>query len=219
MPSSLLFLSLALCAGRALSHTPNSYHFDPLKHLAGTTPTWEPLDPPTDPAPPQGCNVTRAAYLIRHAAIYANDFDYETYIEPFVGKLSNTSVDWSKIPNLSFLATWQNPITDAEQEMLTRAGKLEAMKLGVDIAQRYQALRTPEKIWTSTAERTVKSAKSLAGGIADDASDVTVVQISEGEQEGADSLTPYKGCTAYSSSAGSDQASVGSFSRQFSIQY
>lgn len=119
---------------------------------------------------------------------------------------SKTSVDWSKIP--TFLATWQNPITDAEQEMLTRAGKLEATRLGVDIAQRYRGLRTPEKIWTSTAERTVKSAKALAAGLANDASDVQVIQVSEREEESANSLTPYESCSAYSSSAGNDQAVV-----------
>lgn len=92
--------------------------------------------------------------------------------------------------------------------MLTRSGKLEATRLGVDIAQRYQSLRTPKKIWTSTAERTVKSAKSLSWGLADDAGEVEVVEISEGKKEGADSLTPYGSCDAYSSSAGSDQSSV-----------
>ena len=60
----------------------------------------------------------------------------------------------------------------------------------------------PSKIWTSTAERTVKSAKSLAAGLADDASDIQVAEISEGEEEGANSLTPYESCPAYSSSAG-----------------
>ncbi|CAG8972281.1 hypothetical protein HYALB_00001679 [Hymenoscyphus albidus] len=209
MYSSLPILSLSLVAStQVLAHTPNDYSFDPLKHLAGVAPPFDPLDPPLDPAPPQGCNVTRAAYLVRHAAIFANDFDYEEYIEPFIQKLDNTSVDWSKIPTLSFLATWKNPITDAEQEMLTRSGKLEATRLGVDIAQRYQSLRTPKKIWTSTAERTVKSAKSLSQGLADDASDVEVVEIPEEADEGADSLTPYKGCNAYSSSAGSDQSSA-----------
>lgn len=92
--------------------------------------------------------------------------------------------------------------------MLTRAGKLEATKLGVDIAQRYQSLRTPSKVWSSTAERTVKSAKSLVYGLADDSSDTNVVEVSEGDEEGANSLTPYKSCSAYSSSAGSDQSSV-----------
>lgn len=206
-----ILLSVALLAVGAISHSPNSYSFNPLQHLAGTAPPFDPLDPPLDPSPPQGCNVTRAAYLVRHAAIFANDFDYETYIEPFVQKLSNTTVNWTTIPTFSFLSTWQNPITDAEQEMLTRAGKLEATKLGVDIAQRYQALRTPEKIWTSTAERTVKSAKSLTQGLADDASDIQVIEISEGEEEGANSLTPYESCPAYSSSAGSKQSTVSLF--------
>lgn len=204
----LFSLSVAICSTGVLAHTPNDYSFEPLKHLAGVAPPFDPLDPPLDPSPPQGCNVTRAAYLVRHAAIFANDFDYEEYIEPFVKKLENTTVDWTKVPVLSFLATWKNPITDAEQEMLTRSGKLEATRLGVDIAQRYQSLRTPKKIWTSTAERTVKSAKSLSQGLADDATDVQVVEITEGKQEGANSLTPYGGCPAYSSSGGSEQSSV-----------
>ncbi|KAE8449137.1 hypothetical protein EG329_008521 [Mollisiaceae sp. DMI_Dod_QoI] len=198
----------ALLATAALSHPLNSYHFNPLQHLAGVAPPFDPLDPLLDPSPPQGCNVTRAAYLIRHAAIYYNDFDYESYIEPFIQKLSNTTVNWSTIPTFSFLATWKSPITDAEQEMLTRSGKLEATKLGVDIAQRYQGLRTPEKIWTSTAERTLKSAQSLTQGLADDASDIQIIQVSEGEEEGANSLTPYESCPAYSSSAGSKQATA-----------
>lgn len=205
---ALTVVSLALFNGLVHSHSPNAYHFNPLEHLAGVTPPFDPLDSPLDPSPPQGCNVTRAAYLIRHAAIYANDFDYESYIEPFVSKLSNTTVDWSKIPTLSFLSTWKIPFTDSEQEMLTRSGKLEATRLGVDIAQRYQALRTPKKIWSSTAERTVKSAKALAVGLADDEKDVSVVEVYEGEEDGANSLTPYGSCPAYSSSAGSDQSSV-----------
>ena len=72
------------------------YSFNPLEHLAGIAPYFEPSDPPLDPNPPQGCNVTRAAYLVRHAAIYANDFDYEEYIEPFTDKLKNASVNWGQ---------------------------------------------------------------------------------------------------------------------------
>ncbi|PQE26089.1 histidine acid phosphatase protein [Rutstroemia sp. NJR-2017a BBW] len=130
MRSSAVLFSLALQATNVLSHSPNSYSFDPLEHLAGTAPPFDPQDPETDPAPPQGCNVTRAAYLVRHAAIYANDFDYEEYIEPFVQKLGNTTVNWSTIPDLSFLSSWKAPISDPEIEMLTRSGKLEATGLG-----------------------------------------------------------------------------------------
>jgi acid phosphatase len=206
---SSVFVSVALCASSAISHSPIAYQFDPLRHLSAAAQPFDPLNPPSDPAPPQGCNVTRAAYLVRHAAIYANDYDYDTYIEPFVQKLSNTTVDWSKIPDLAFLSTWRNPISDPEIEMLTRDGKLEATKLGVQVAQKYPMFRTPEKIWTSTAERTRKSAKAFAGGNAlDNSSDLDIVQVYEGEEEGADSLTPYESCPAYSSSAGNDQSEV-----------
>jgi hypothetical protein len=92
--------------------------------------------------------------------------------------------------------------------MLTRAGKLEATKFGVDVAQKCQSLRIPEKIWASTAERTTKSAKSFAYGLALDPDDVELVEVSEGEEAGANSLTAYDSCPAYSSSAGSDQATV-----------
>jgi acid phosphatase len=95
MYSSSLLLSPAFMATGALSHSPNSYHFDPLHRLAGVA-------PPFDPALPQGCNIARAAYLDGHAAIHANDFDYEQDVVPFVQKISNTMVNWSKISVLSF---------------------------------------------------------------------------------------------------------------------
>jgi acid phosphatase len=39
----------------------NAYTFNPLQHLAGIAPYFEPEDPPLDPAPPQGCKVTRVS--------------------------------------------------------------------------------------------------------------------------------------------------------------
>ena len=111
-----------------------AYSFDPLEHLAGIAPYFEPEDPPLDPKPARGCNVTRATYLVRHAAIYANDFDYEEYIEPFTDKLKNTTVDWAKAGPLSFLSTWQTPISDEELEDLTKIGELESFRVrfGID---------------------------------------------------------------------------------------
>lgn len=201
---SSLALSFAL-ANTALA----AYSFDPLQHLAGIAPYFEPADPPLDPKPAQGCNVTRAAYLIRHAAIFANDFDYEDYIEPFTDKLKNTSVDWSKAGPLSFLSTWRSPISDDEVEDLTKVGKLEAYKLGMDIAMRYPSFKTPKKVWTSTAERTETSAQSFIEGMEKKTNETQKVDVPESDTEGADSLTPYKGCPKYSSSAGSKQSSVG----------
>lgn len=192
-------------AGFALYST---YSFDPLQHLAGITPAFEPSEPPRNPSPPQGCSVTKAAYLVRHAAINANDFDYEEYIEPFVEKYGNrTNINWGSIPGLAFLQTWVPPQL-VEEEQLTRTGKLESAELGVEISYRYPDLRLPQHVYASTAERTVASAKGLIRSLETEENQISLIEIYEGKQAGADTLTPYSSCPAYKSSQGSDQASV-----------
>ena len=62
MLPSLLFLSPFISVVLAAAST---YKFDPLQHLAGIAPYFEPEDPQLDPAPPQGCKVTRV-----HIAFY-----------------------------------------------------------------------------------------------------------------------------------------------------
>lgn len=181
--------------------------FDPLKHLAGIAPYFE--EPLLDPKAPQGCNVTNVQMLVRHAAIYGNDFDFEEYIEPLVEKLKNSSVDWRSAGPLDFLAKWQSPIEEEDLEDLTQIGMLESYKLGVDVHLRYPGLKTPSKVWTSTAERTELSASSFVNGLAAQSNETKVVSVREDAARGADSLTPYKGCPKYSSSYGSNQSSVG----------
>ncbi|KAL6712537.1 hypothetical protein ACN47E_000414 [Coniothyrium glycines] len=198
---SAALLSLAF----ANAATAASSSFDPLQHLAGIAPYFE--DPVLDPKPPQGCNITRATYLVRHAAIYANDFDYEEYIEPFTDSLKNTTVDWRSAGPLSFLQTWRTPISDEELEDLTAVGRLQAYKLGVDVRLRYPTFKDPKSVWTSSAERTELSASSFIDGLVADSNGTSRITIPESEAEGADSLTPYKGCPKYSSSFGSKQSS------------
>ncbi|KAI0392963.1 histidine phosphatase superfamily [Xylariaceae sp. FL0594] len=211
MPSPWVKTGLLLGLGHASSASSlySSYHFNALEHMGGVAPYFEPQDPPASPAPPQGCTPVKAAYLSRHAAIYANDFDYEEYIEPFIEKLENhTSIDWSKVPSLNFLAGWTAPITDAEQELMTRVGKVEATQLGATLSFRYANLKLPSRVWTSSAERTFKSAQSLVRGLETDDDTIGVVSIYESKEAGANSLTPYKSCPAYSGSTGSEQAEV-----------
>ncbi|RYP13141.1 hypothetical protein DL767_010900 [Monosporascus sp. MG133] len=204
--TQLLVMRTQRCSAISLYST---YKFNPLEHLAGVAPYFEPQDPPASPKSPQGCTPVRAAYLSRHAAIYANDYDFEEYIEPFVEKLENhTGIDWSKIPTLNFLRDWVAPITEAEQSLLTRFGKLEAAQLGVALSFRYPNLRLPSRVWTSSAERTLESAEALVRALTKEEDHIDVVSIYESEEAGADSLTPYKSCPAYSSSAGSDQSEV-----------
>lgn len=186
-----------------------SYRFNPLEHSAGIAPYFTPNDPPLQSSPPQGCNVSRAAYLVRHAAIYANDFDYETYLEPFIQKLHNTTQKWSSTKSLKFLSNWTAPINDDEIEKLTRVGLQEAQSLGRTLHTRYAHLKKPTKLWSSTAERTVKSAQGFIKGFTNNhTQSLNLTQIEESEKAGANSLTPYKSCSAYSSSYGSDQSSV-----------
>jgi len=185
----------------------SEFSFNPLEHLSGISPYFEPSDPPKAQSPPQGCEVTKAAYLVRHAAINANDFDYETYLEPFADKLKNTTQDFSTIPELAFLSKWQAP-TFEEEELVTRTGRLEAAQLGVQISFRYPHLRLPKRVWASTAERTVVSAEGLIRGLELDDDTINLVQIYEGDEAGADSLTPYSSCPAFSSSRGSQQSST-----------
>ncbi|KAI0480914.1 histidine acid phosphatase [Xylariaceae sp. FL0804] len=202
-------LVIAAAPAALASSLYSTYTFDPLEHLAGVAPYFEPQDPPASPSPPQGCTPSRAAYLTRHAAIYANDYDYEEYIEPFIAKVKNhTGIDWAKIPSLSFLDSWTAPISDAEVELLTRVGKLEATQLGVALSFRYPNLRLPKRVWASSAERTLKSAEALVRGLEPDDNEINVVSIYESDESGADSLTPYKACPRYSSSAGSDQSTA-----------
>jgi len=185
------------------------YRFNPLEHLGGISPYFESHSPPGSPLPPQGCTPARAAYLSRHAAIYSNDFDYEEYIQPFIMKWQNkTAIDWSKIPTLSFLAGWTAPISEAEQELLTRMGKLEVTQLAISLSFRYPNLTLPRRVWTSSAERTAKSAQAFVRGLELDENTINVVTIDESKEAGANSLTPYKSCPAYSSSRGSDQSAT-----------
>jgi hypothetical protein len=127
-------------------------------------------------------------------------------MEPFLSKLKNhTNINWGSLPSLAFLQTWIPP-SFAEQEHLTRVGKLEAAQLGVEISFRYPIFRPPRKVWASTAERTVVSAESFIRGYEMSDNNITLVQIYESEEGGANTLTPYDSCPAYSSSAGSEQS-------------
>ncbi|KAB8071270.1 histidine phosphatase superfamily, partial [Aspergillus leporis] len=197
---------LALLLG-ALAAPTSSESFNPLNHLAGIAPYRTIKDPPLDPSPPQGCNVTKAAYLIRHAAIYANDFDYETYLEPFVKKLRNTTQDWSKTTDLQFLENWTAPVDEEHLEKITKVGYKEAVDLGVNFRTRYAGLRHPTKVWSSSADRTTKTADGFIKGYTlNHTEGMRLVEVKEKKGTGVDSLTPYKSCPAYSGSYGSDQS-------------
>lgn len=109
--------------------------------------------------------MTAASYLIRHAAIYATDDDYERYIEPFLVKLNSTygpktfsgkkRKGW-KGP-LSFFDKWKTPIPDPENqlEQMTPQGVKDSKKLGKHLLSRYPKLiPTTKRIYADKKART-----------------------------------------------------------------
>jgi hypothetical protein len=100
-------------------HTQN-YEFDPLLHLPGISPYFDAIGFGLQHKAPDGCKVIAASYLIRHAAIYANDDEYEEYIKPFLWKLEKNRNGWSG--ELSFMERWQSPILEDRLEEITPSG-------------------------------------------------------------------------------------------------
>ncbi|KAK6434973.1 hypothetical protein LTR95_008841 [Oleoguttula sp. CCFEE 5521] len=179
----MLLSALALPFALARNQQPlySIYTFNSLEHLAGIAPYFEPADPPRDPSPPHGCKVMKAAYLVRHAAINANDFDYESYLEPFTQKLETRAKNGA-IPQTSH--SWPP----------------------VQLSYRYPDLRLPSTVWASSAERTVASAKGFIRGIELEDNTINLTTVYEGKEAGANSLTPYSSCPAYHGSMSSEQS-------------
>lgn len=133
---------------------------------------------------------------------------------------SVSASDWNSSSSLSFLSNWTAPVDEDHLDELTNTGLREARRLGRTLRNRYQDLNKPRQVWSSTAERTVKTAKGFIEGFTIGGHNSTTLRtdpttkkinlttVDESEEAGADSLTPYKGCEAYSSSYGNDQSST-----------
>ncbi|CAF0985804.1 unnamed protein product [Didymodactylos carnosus] len=204
--------------------TYTAYKFNILQHLTALSPYFETNTNGLSPDPSPGCTVVKAAYLVRHASIYANDYDYENTLYPFLQRLKNASsskhVNFSCALDLAFLATWTSPITDSKEEMekLTKSGGLEAFNFSTQLAYRYPHLlpmkkknESSFKVWASEANRTKQSANALFaglyGGIQEDMIGQVMV-IAEGEEQGANTLTPHESCPRFSDTAGSKEAGI-----------
>ncbi|TFK49041.1 phosphoglycerate mutase-like protein [Heliocybe sulcata] len=199
---------------RQIIEGPGGYEFNVLEHLAGIAPYFDAPGVQLDPDVPSGCSVAKATYLVRHSNIYANDYDYETYLSPFLEKLANFSDKslFTQTSDLGFLANYTSPITnETEQvEKVTPSGIQAAHAFGGVIAKMYPDLISsngtggPFTVWAASADRTVESAQAfIEGAFSNNSAQLAVV--SEGEEESADSLTPHESCPNFHSSAGSEQ--------------
>lgn len=149
---------------------------------------------------PLGCNVTAASYLIRHAAIYANDRDYEAYMEPILAKLDSTS-GWSG--PLAFFSSWTSPIDDPENQMekITPSGADDATAVGRHLLSLYPNLvPTCRTVYADKKSRTQDTAHAFVKGFPQHPDGVQVVEISETDE--FQSTIPHKYCPAFTKAAG-----------------
>ncbi|KAK4048221.1 hypothetical protein OIV83_004926 [Microbotryomycetes sp. JL201] len=124
--------------------------FNPLEHMSGIAPYHDAVHGVDSSTPPKGCSVRAAAWLIRHSCIAANSDEYADYMKPFVEKVEGKRESLKRFMStetmenpLSFLAEWQNRITDDMVSQLTEPGKDDAFKLGRLMKSLYPHLLPP----------------------------------------------------------------------------
>ena len=207
--SSVCFISLAVSYQIPLYHKTSSdylildhsqgYQFDPLLHLPGISPYFDAVGFGLEHIAPLGCNVTAASYLVRHAAIYANDNDYDTFIEPFLSKLNSSKRgDWTG--PLYLFHNWTSPYTDIDNQMeqITPDGAHISTKVGDHLLRRYPELvPTTKKVYADKKSRTQDTAKAFVRAFPQE---VEVVEISTKTE--FQSTIPHKSCPKFTKKAG-----------------
>ncbi|KAF5690909.1 acid phosphatase [Fusarium circinatum] len=180
------------------------YQFDPLLHLPGISPYFDAVGFGLSHAAPEGCTVTAASYLIRHAAIYANDAEYEDYIKPFLYKLEKHRGDFSG--PLEFLNKWYSPIQENHLEDITPSGKVDAKKVGHHLVKRYRHLASSVKrVIADTKDRTYDTAKAFLQAFPEDGN-IKITRFDKKElNNGTRALLPHKACSKFSKSPGTEQ--------------
>ncbi|EXJ57900.1 hypothetical protein A1O7_05323 [Cladophialophora yegresii CBS 114405] len=185
-----------------LDHT-QGYQFDPLLHLPGISPYFDAVGFGLEHAAPPGCTVTAASYLVRHAAIYANDDEYEEYIKPFLWKLEKHRQGWSG--PLEFMSTWVSPILEDHLEDITPSGAEDAKKVGGHLVKRYPKLApTVKKILADKKPRTFDTAIAVAKAFPNH-EDIEVVRFLHNHNGSFDSLIPHKSCSAFTKIPGTKE--------------
>ncbi|PWY85888.1 phosphoglycerate mutase-like protein [Aspergillus sclerotioniger CBS 115572] len=95
---------------------------------------------------------------------------------PSTPTTSTTRLDTHRLPLLP--NQLDRPITDDHLEKLTLVGLQEATTLGYQFRQRYPHLHT-NKIWSSTAERTTKSAQGFISGYTNNQTHMDLISVPE----------------------------------------
>lgn len=176
------------------------YQFDPLLHLPGTSPYFDAVGFGLSHGAPAGCRITSASYLVRHAAIYANDDEYEQYIKPLLWKLEKHRGSFSG--DMAFLNDWHSPILEDRLEDITPSGKEDAKKVGKHLLHLYPDLIPKTKrILADKKARTYDTAVAMIEAFPDPES-IEIVRITHDINGSMDSLIPHKSCPAFSKEPG-----------------
>jgi hypothetical protein len=165
--------------------------------------------------------VTAASYLVRHAAIYANDDDYETYIGPFIKKLNSTynSTLYNKKRKgwngpLSFFDNWEDPIDDPHNqlEQITPQGIKDSKKVGKHLLSRYPKLvPTTKRVYADKKARTKDTAAAFVK-VFPQKIEVVEINLNRSSFHAQD---PHKACKAFSKKPGNDE--LGVFTSHYTI--
>ncbi|RDW73665.1 histidine acid phosphatase-like protein [Coleophoma crateriformis] len=211
----LLYFLLPVAAAFQIPLRPHShsqdYEFDALIHLPGISPYFDAIGSGLAHKAPLGCQVTAASYLMRHAAIYANDHDYETFMEPFLVKLNSTFAAASTrrlgwMGPLAFFESWETPIDDPENQMekVTPSGMEDSKKVGKHLLDRYPELvPTTKRIYADKKSRTQDTAAAFVKVFPQE---IEVVEINT--TASFHSQIPHKSCNAFSKEPGDQELNI-----------
>ena len=176
------------------------YEFDPLLHLPGISPYFDAVGFGLLHSAPEGCKVTAASYLVRHAAIYANDDEYEEYIKPLLWKIEQHRGSFTG--SMEFLNDWHSPILEDHLEDVTPSGKVDANNVGKHLLKRYPDLvPTAKKILADKKARTYDTAVAMMQAFPDPNS-IEIVRITQDVNGSMDALIPHKSCPAFNKKPG-----------------
>ena len=178
------------------------YKFDPLIHLPGISPYFDAIGFGLEHKAPLGCKVTAASYLVRHAAIYANDNDYDTFMEPFLRKLNSSNRQGWTGP-LGIFQKWTSPYTDIDSQMeqITPDGAHISTKVGDHLLRRYPELvPTTKKVYVDKKSRTRDTAEAFVRAFSQE---VEIVEISTKKEFYA--TIPHKSCPNFTKKAGDNE--------------
>lgn len=187
---------------RSQSHSQN-YSFDPLLHLPGISPYFDAVGYGLEHAAPSGCKVTAASYLVRHAAIYANDNDYEQFVEPFLDAWKDGPKNYTG--PLEVLNDWKPPYKNIKKEMeqLTPAGANDSTEVGEHLLRRYpELMKTTKTVYVDKKSRTQDTAKAFIKAFPHK------IELKKIHGDQIKSVTPHKTCKKFTKAAGDREQDI-----------